>query len=162
MIHTKTRHIDVCIQANYGHHKYCNIPQHQHSHLQATCNPSLQWRRTIDSTATGDDGSNTPATMLSTLSTSVSTPIHADIVPLMWYLPYMTTPDATFLNHTLRLMRPLLITQSIFLILLYIFTPQTFVPTSMQQRYIIIFIPSPCSNLWFLLPCNKDNLILSL
>jgi len=121
MIHTKTRHIDVCIQANYGHHKYCNIPPAPAQPPPATCtHPS---HGTVPSIA------QPPETMAAThwqqcsqhYHLHIHTHPHRHCAIDAGYLPYMTTPDVTFLNHTLRLMRPLLITRSIFLIYCYIF-----------------------------------------
>jgi hypothetical protein len=58
----------------------------------------------------------------------------ADAVPAY----YATTPDAAFPKHTLRSMRPLFITRATFLIYYLFFHFMTFVPTSVQRRYIII------------------------
>jgi len=84
--HTNTRHTDVCILVNYGHHTDCNILWHQHSHCQqhALIPPMVpynhqhsHWRQQQQHT------SNNAFYII----TSLSMPISVDIMPLMWYLP---------------------------------------------------------------------------
>jgi hypothetical protein len=95
----------------------------------------------------------------------LSTSITANIALLMWCLPVMWThlmqPDAAFPKYTLFLMQPFTYTVNLFSYILLIFPSPTFIPTSMQQRYSNILFPYFCSNLWFLLPCNENKVLLS-
>ena len=64
---------------------------------------------------------------------------------------HTTTPDAAYYLHSLKLPY-----------IPFIFSNLTFVPTFVQQRYILFFISFfTCINYWFPLLCNGDTLILS-
>jgi len=85
MIHTKgPGHIDVCIQANYGHHKYCNIPWHQHSPPSGgTCtHPSHSTVPSISTANWRQTAANTLANQCSQhYHLCIHTPLTVDIVP---------------------------------------------------------------------------------
>ena len=137
---------------------YYHLPIHMHPPPPLPTQPPLVTctHSHIASTATSDNSSNTPVTHALTTILFILLSFYQH--PAVLTLPYWCS---TFLNHTRCLMRPFSYLVNLFIYYLHFYF-LTFISTSMQRRYSNFLFPYFCSSLWFLLPCNEDNLILSL